>query len=107
MDFLLQNLYSDNSGYGQTVKEYSQIHLVKKGDHYVYNSAYDGSVYDAASGAIYNSQTDHVTTRGSTTYVRGNLQAENRFDPINGKYFGNNGNKYLEVVNPNQNDNTT
>lgn len=102
--FLLQNLYSDNSGYGQTVKEYSQIHLVKKDDHYVYNSAYDGSVYDVASGAIYNSQTDHVTTREGTTYVRGNLQAENRFDPISGKYFGNNGNKYLEVVDPNQPD---
>ena len=102
--FLLQNLYSDNSGYGQTVKEYSQIHLVKKGDHYVCNSAYDGSVYNTASGAIYNSQTDHVTTREGQTYVRGNLQAENRFDPISGKYFGNNGNKYLEVVNPNQND---
>ena len=102
--FLLQNLYSDNSGYGQTVKEYSQIHLVKKGDHYVYNSAYDGSVYDVASGAIYNSQTNHVTTREGTTYVRGNLQAENRFDPISGKYFGNNGNKYLEVVDPNQTD---
>lgn len=102
--FLLQNLYSDNSGYGQTVKEYSQIHLVKKDDHYVYNSAYDGSVYDTASGAIYNSQTDHVTTREGTTYVRGNLQAESRFDPISGKYFGNNGNKYLEVVDPNQTD---
>lgn len=100
--FLLQNLYSDNSGYGQTVKEYSQIHLVKKDDHYVYNSAYDGSVYDVAGGAIYNSQTDKVTTREGTTYVRGNLQAENRFDPINGKYYGNNGNKYLEVVDPNQ-----
>lgn len=102
--FLLQNLYSDNSGYGQTVKEYSQIHLVKKDDHYVYNSAYDRSVYDVDSGAIYNSQTDHVTTRKGTTYVRGNLQAENRFDPISEKYFGNNGNKYLEVVDPNQTD---
>lgn len=102
--FLLQNLYSDNSGYGQTVKEYYQINLVKKGNYYVYNSAYDGSVYDTANGVIYNSQTDHVTTRGDTTYVRGNLQAENRFDPINGKYFGNNGNKYLEVVDPNQGD---
>ena len=102
--FLLQNLYSDNSGYGQTVKEYSQIHLVKKGERYVYNSAYDGSVYDTVNGAIYNSQTDHVTTREGTTYVRGNLQAENRFDPINGKYFGNNGNQYLEIVDPNQND---
>lgn len=102
--FLLQNLYSDNSGYGQTVTEYHKINLVKKDDHYVYNSAYDGSVYDVAGGAIYNSQTDHVTTRAGTTYVRGNLQAENRFDPISGKYFGNNGNKYLEVVDPNQTD---
>lgn len=106
--FLLQNLYSDNPGYGQTVKEYHQINLVKKGNYYVYNSAYDGSVYDTA-GVIYNSQTDHVTTKGDTTYVRGNLQAENRFDPINidpinKKYFGNNGNKYLEVVDPNQGD---
>ena len=102
--FLLQNLYSDNPGYGQTVEEYHQINLVKKGNYYVYNSAYDGSFYDTANGVIYNSQTDQVTTRGSTTYVRGNLQAENRFDPINEKYFGNNGNKYLEVVDPNQND---
>ncbi len=37
---------------------------------------YDGSVYDTAKGVIYNSQTDHVTTREGTTYVRGNLQAE-------------------------------
>ena len=102
--FLLQNLYSDNSGYGQTVTEYHKINLVKKDDHYVYNSAYDRSVYDVAGGAIYNSQTDHVTTREGTTYVRGNLQAENRFDPISGMYFGNNGNKYLEVVDPNQGD---
>ena len=102
--FLLQNLYSDNPGYGQTVEEYHQINLVKKGNYYVYNSAYDGSFYDTANGVIYNSQTDQVTTRGDTTYVRGNLQAENRFHPINEKYFGNNGNKYLEVVDPNQND---
>ena len=102
--FLLQSLYSDNDGYGQTVTEYHQINLVKKGNYYVYNSAYDGSVYDTAKGVIYNSQTDHVTTREGTTYVRGNLQAENRFDPISRKYFGNNGNKYLEVVDPNQGD---
>lgn len=102
--FLLQSLYSDNDGYGQTVTEYHQINLVKKGNYYVYNSAYDGSVYDTAKGVIYNSQTDHVTTREGTTYVRGNLQAENRFDPISRKYFGNNGNKYLEVVDPNQTD---
>lgn len=35
--FLLQSLYSDNNGYGQTVTEYHQINLVKEGDYYVYN----------------------------------------------------------------------
>lgn len=106
--FLLQSLFSDNSGYGQTVTEYHQINLVKKGNAYVYNSAYDGSVYDTTNGIIYNSQTDTITTRAGTTYVRGNLQAEARFDPIgalgSGAYYGNNGNKYLEVTDPNQND---
>ena len=106
--FLLQTLFSDNGGYGQTVTEYHQINLVKKGDYYVYNSAYDGSVYDTVNGIIYNSQTDTITTRAGTTYVRGNLQAETRFDPIgalgSGAYYGNNGNKYLEAIDPNQND---
>lgn len=106
--FLLQSLFSDNSGYGQTVTEYHQINLVKKGNAYVYNSAYDGSVYDTTNGIIYNSQTDTITTRAGTTYVRGNLQAETRFDPIgalgSGAYYGNNGNKYLEAIDPNQND---
>lgn len=91
--FLLQSLFSDNSGYGQTVTEYHQINLVKKGNAYVYNSAYDGSVYDTTNGIIYNSQTDTITTRAGTTYVRGNLQAETRFDPIgalgSGAYYGN------------------
>ena len=104
--FLLHSLYSDNAGYGQTVTEYHQINLVKKDDYYVYNSAYDGSVYDTAKGVIYNSQTDTITKRRSETggdlYVRGNPQAEIRFDPISGKYYGNNGNRYLETVNPNE-----
>lgn len=98
--FLLQSLYSDNTGYGQTVKEYHQINLVKKGDYYVYNSAYDGSVYNKEQGVIYNSQTDTVTTRAGQQYVRGNLQAENRFDPIGNNYYGRNGDKYSEIVGP-------
>ena len=106
--FLLQSLFSDNSGYGQTVTEYHQINLVKKGNAYVYNSAYDGSVYDTTNGIIYNSQTDTITTRADTTYVRGNLQAETRFDPIGAlgsdAYYGKNGGKYLEVTDPNHKD---
>ena len=106
--FLLQSLFSDNSGYGQTVTEYHQINLVKKGNAYVYNSAYDGSEYDTTNGVIYNRQTDTITTREGTTYVRGNLQAEARFDPIGAlgsdAYYGNNGNKYLEAIDPNHTD---
>lgn len=97
--FLLQSLYNDNDGYGQTVKEYHQINLVKKGDYYVYNSAYDGSVYDRSQGVIYNSQTDNITKRAEG-YVRGNIQAENRFDPIGNRYYGYNGDKYSEIVGP-------
>lgn len=98
--FLLQNLYGDNTGYGQKVTEYHQINLVKKGDYYVYNSAYDNSVYDRSQGVIYNSQTDTVTTREDTTYVRGNLQAENRFNPVGDNYYGNNSDKYAEIIEP-------
>ncbi len=98
--FLLQNLYGDNTGYGQTVTEYHQINLVKKGDYYVYNSAYDGSVYNKEQGVIYNSQTDTVTTRAGQQYVRGNLQAENRFDPIGNTYYGKNGDKYSKIADP-------
>ena len=103
--FLLQNLYTDNSGYGQKVAEYHQINLVKKDGYYVYNSAYNDSVYDTTKGVIYNSQTDQIATR-SGTYVRGNLQPETCFNPINGSYYGNNGNKYTEIFSPTSTDNT-
>lgn len=103
--FLLQSLYSDNTGYGQTVKEYHQINLVKKDGYYVYNSAYNDSVYDTTKGVIYNSQTDQIATR-SGAYVRGNLQPETCFNPINGSYYGNNGNKYTEIFSPTSTDNT-
>lgn len=102
--FLLSTLFSDNEGYGQTVSEYHQINLVKKGDAYVFNSAYDDSVYDMTNGVIYNSQTDTITARtkedGSTESPRGNLLPENRFNPINGLYYGNNSNEYLEISDP-------
>lgn len=102
--FLLQSLYSDNTGYGQTVTEYHQINLVKKDGYYVYNSAYDGSIYDKTNGTISNSQTDTITTRAGTTYVRGNKQAETRFDPIGNNYYGYNSNKYVEILEPNGTD---
>lgn len=105
--FLLQNVFSDSEGYGQTVTEYSTINLVEKTvdgkTYYVYNSGYDGTDYDTANGTISNTQTDTITTRTGTTYVRGNLQPENRFDPIgalgSGAYYGMNGDAYANAVN--------
>ncbi|MGM9652554.1 MAG: fibro-slime domain-containing protein [Eubacteriales bacterium] len=104
--FLLHNTFTDNPGYGVTVPEYRTVNLVKKTvdgkSYYVYNSAFDGTVYDTTNGVIYNSQTDTITTREGTTYVRGNLQPESRFDPIgalgSGAYYGLNGNPYVSIV---------
>ncbi|MGM9627422.1 MAG: fibro-slime domain-containing protein, partial [Faecousia sp.] len=111
--FLLHNTFSDSVGYGQTVNEYHTINLVKKTvdgkTYYVYNSAYDGTVYDTANGVIYNSQTDTITTREGTTYVRGNLQPESRFDPIaalgdGNSYYGKNGDAYAKAIGDTEND---
>lgn len=111
--FLLHNIFADSEGYGQTVKEYSNINLVKKTvdgkSYYVYNSAYDGTKYDTTNGVISNTQTDTITTREGTTYVRGNLQPESRFDPIaaigdGNAYYGKNGDLYADAVNDNGND---
>lgn len=112
--FLLHNMFTDSTGYGQTVSEYNTLQLVEKvGEdgktYYVYNSAYDGTVYDTANGTISNSQTDKITTREGTTYVRGNLQAESRFDPIGAigsgnAYYGKNGDAYAKAVNDTEND---
>ena len=111
--FLLHNTFSDSKGYGQTVNEYNTIQLVEKNvdgkTYYVYNSAYDGTNYDIANGTIYNTQTDTITTREGTTYVRGNLQPESRFDPIasinNGNsYYGKNGDAYANAVKDTAND---
>lgn len=111
--FLLHNTFADKEGYGQTVSEYNAINLVKKTvdgkDYYVYNSAYDGTVYDLERGVIYNSQTDKITSRkeagqGTTEYVRGNLLPESRFDPVGAigdgnAYYGKNGDQYGDAVN--------
>lgn len=111
--FLLHNTFTDREGYGQTVKEYSNINLVKKTvdgkSYYVYNSAYDDTNYDTVNGVISNTQTEKITTREGTTYVRGNLQPESRFDPIaaiddGNAYYGKNGDRYADAVNDTGND---
>lgn len=110
--FLLHTLFEDNTGYGQTVSEYNTINLVKKTEggksYYVYNSAYDNTNYDTTNGVISNTQTDTITTR-DTTYVRGNLQPESRFDPIGAisggnAYYGKNGDAYADAIGDNTND---
>ncbi|MDD5969833.1 MAG: fibro-slime domain-containing protein [Anaerostipes sp.] len=111
--FLLHNTFSDNTGYGQTVNEYNTLQLVEKNvdgkTYYVYNSAYDGTEYDLTNKTIYNTQTDKITTREGTTYVRGNLQPESRFDPIGAigdgnQYYGKNGDAYANAVGDTSND---
>ena len=100
--FLLHNTFDDSIGYGKTIPEYKTIRLVEKQVDgktvYVFNSGYDGAVYDSASGTIYNTQTNTITTRlddkGKTMYARGNLVPENRFDPIANMGYGKSGNTY-------------
>lgn len=65
--FLLHNTFDDSIGYGKTVAEYNTLRLIAKQVDgrtvYVFNSGYDGTVYDPANGIIYNTQTDTITAR--------------------------------------------
>ncbi len=93
--FLLNNLYTDNDGYGLTVGEYDQIQLVAKENEdgtisYVFNSAYNDTSYDYESGIIKNTQTTDADIRFYSQnmdaevdwYQRGNAQPKHPFNPI-------------------------
>ncbi len=106
--FLLHNLFADQKGYGMTIDEYNSIQLVAKEDSdgnvcYVFNSAYDGTVYDTTSGIIYNGQTNDITIRKESSegvndwYARGNAQPLYPFNPIPDMGYGNNGDIYSEL----------
>ena len=99
--FLLHNTFDDSIGYGKTVTEYNTLRLVAKQVDgrtvYVFNSGYDGTVYDPANGIIYNTQTDTITARkknGTDEYVRGNILPLATFNPIAGMGYGNSGDTY-------------
>lgn len=99
--FLLHNTFDDSIGYGKTVAEYNTLRLVAKQVDgrtvYVFNSGYDGTVYDSTNGIIYNTQTDTITTRkknGTDEYVRGNILPLATFNPIAGMGYGNSGDTY-------------
>lgn len=99
--FLLHNTFDDSIGYGKTVAEYNTLRLVAKQVDgrtvYVFNSGYDGTVYDPANGIIYNTQTDTITARkkdGKDEYVRGNILPLATFNPIAGMGYGNSGDTY-------------
>ncbi|MDY5859529.1 MAG: fibro-slime domain-containing protein, partial [Eubacteriales bacterium] len=99
--FLLHNTFDDSIGYGKTVAEYNTLRLVAKQVDgrtvYVFNSGYDGTVYDPANGIIYNTQTDTITARkknGTDEYVRGNILPLATFNPIAGMGYGNSGDTY-------------
>ncbi len=112
--FMLHSLFDgDEKGFGQTVKEYKQIHLVENTDangntYYVYNSAFT-TEYDITNGVISNnsdfSDSDFPARKnenGEVQYVRGNKQPENRFDPTRAvgvdAYYGNNRDYYADLV---------
>lgn len=99
--FLLHNTFDDSIGYGKTVAEYNTLRLVAKQVDgrtvYVFNSGYDGTVYDRTNGIIYNTQTDTITARkknGTDEYVRGNILPLATFNPIAGMGYGNSGDTY-------------
>ena len=99
--FLLHNTFDDSIGYGKTVAEYNTLRLIAKQVDgrtvYVFNSGYDGTVYDPANGIIYNTQTDTITARkknGTDEYVRGNILPLATFNPIAGMGYGNSGDTY-------------
>ena len=99
--FLLHNTFDDSIGYGKTVAEYNTLRLIAKQVDgrtvYVFNSGYDGTVYDSAKGIIYNTQTDTITARkknGTDEYVRGNILPLATFNPIAGMGYGNSGDTY-------------
>lgn len=104
--FLLHNTFDDSTGYGKTVAEYNTLRLVAKQVDgrtvYVFNSGYDGTVYDRTTGIIYNTQTDTITARkkgdGTTDeYVRGNILPLATFNPIAGMGYGNSGDTYRKA----------
>lgn len=100
--FLLHNTFDDSKGYGKTVTEYNTLRLVEKQVDgrtvYVFNSGYDGTVYDSTNRVIYNTQTNTITARknddGTTQYARGNIQPLATFNPIPNLGYGKSGDTY-------------
>lgn len=100
--FLLHNTFDDSTGYGKTVADYNTLRLVAKQVDgrtvYVFNSGYDGTVYDSTNGVIYNTQTNTITARknddGTTQYARGNIQPLATFNPIPNLGYGKSGDTY-------------
>ncbi len=109
--FLLHNTFSDNIGYGKTVDTYNEIRLVQKvvdgKVHYVFDTGYDGVVYDTENGAIYNSQVDEyayiLDDPIYKTYYCGNGVYKYPFNPlspalIGDKGYGIDGETYRDVA---------
>ncbi len=82
---MMHSFYLDVPGYGQTVNEYKTLQLQRKGDRYVFDSAYDGVVYDTKNQTIYNSQTEKKTfsqVNGQTHVHYGNPIPAVPFNPV-------------------------
>lgn len=77
--FMLKNLYS--TGYSKPISEYNTLKLTSETDEngnkkYVFDSAYEGVIYDTAGGEIYldaqTAQADYMLLWG-TTYIPANF----------------------------------
>ena len=105
--YLLHNIFNDSVGYGKTVSEYNSLRLLEKRQDdgtlvYVFNSAYNDTVYDVANGVIYNSQTTlsnaRTTDSGGVYYTRGNILPEATFNPIPNSGYGKMTQVYYEIM---------
>lgn len=90
--FMLNNLYT--TAYSKEVSQYDNLKLTREtdrfGNHkYVFDSAYEGVVYDYSNGSIY---TDATIARADYMLMWNDLIAANFFLPISseisGEYYG-------------------
>lgn len=129
--YLMHNTWRDSAdeagnagsdGYGKLAPQYHSMHLVAKTKadgsvYYVFNSAYDGAVYDPQNGEIYNSQTNTITPAirdsGAVGDSDGNEIPKYRFDPLGpgnksktwlGYGKGSSGDTYGDMIAPSTDD---
>lgn len=122
--YLLHNTWQDSpiessmapgtDGYGKYVPEYHSLHLVAKTQddgsvYYVFNSGYNDTAYNPASGEIFNTQTENITAAQNSSgdfYTRGIKLPAARFDPLGPSGTSSTANEQWLGYGPNTSSNT-